>query len=409
MNKINRNLSIQKCFVFSALLASLFNSLNLSLFKIPINPFLYLAFFLGIVLAIKNFNDISRNRKDYNILFLFFIILLISVIFSKFEYNQENIILIIINFLLIVCIYIFNNELEYDYVYNTIIIFSTLVSLLSLVLGLINYDGAFIGNKLAGLYSNPNQGGPIVLFSLILLIYKLKKEKERKIIKIILICIQLIFLYFNKTRSVYFAVILLSIIYIITKCKKNTIIILICISFLSIPVIYIQKNQLFSDSIDINQYTKCEIALNNLSTERYAIWKESLILISKNNSIGYGNGNLNIAASTLLENNSRIRVRNITATHNIFLQILIDGGIIALLIFFLFLFILLKEVFKILRNNNLFSDEGLPSTLALTALLLTQLDVGIINYLIITSFIFWSQSKLILNSKKNIKNQGGIL
>ena len=144
MNKINRNLSIQKCFVFSALLASLFNSLNLSLFKIPINPFLYLAFFLGIVLAIKNFN-----------------------------------------FLLIVCIYIFNNELEYDYVYNTIIIFSTLVSLLSLVLGLINYDGTFIGNKLAGLYSNPNQGGPIVLFSLILLIYKLKKEKERKIIKII--------------------------------------------------------------------------------------------------------------------------------------------------------------------------------------------------------------------------------
>lgn len=409
MNKINRNLSIQKCFVFSALLASLFNSLNLSLFKIPINPFLYLAFFLGIVLAIKNFNDISRNRKDYNILFLFFIILLISVIFSKFEYNQENIILIIINFLLIVCIYIFNNELEYDYVYNTIIIFSTLVSLLSLVLGLINYDGTFIGNKLAGLYSNPNQGGPIVLFSLILLIYKLKKEKERKIIKIILICIQLIFLYFNKTRSVYFAVILLSIIYIITKCKKNTIITLICISFLSIPVIYIQKNQLFSDSIDINQYTKCEIALNNLSTERYAIWKESLILITLNNYIGYGNGNLNIAASTLLGNNSRIRVRNITATHNIFLQILIDGGIIALLIFFLFLFILLKEVFKILRNNNLFSDEGLPSTLALTALLLTQLDVGIINYLIITSFIFWSQSKLILNSKKNIKNQGGIL
>ena len=216
-------------------------------------------------------------------------------------------------------------------------------------------------------------------------------------------------MYFNKTRSVYFAVILLSIIYIITKCKKNTIITLICISFLSIPVIYIQKNQLFSDSIDINQYTKCEIALNNLSTERYAIWKESLILISKNNYIGYGNGNLNIAASTLLGNNSRIRVRNITATHNIFLQILIDGGIIALLIFFLFLFILLKEVFKILRNNNLFSDEGLPSTLALTALLLTQLDVGIINYLIITSFIFWSQSKLILNSKKNIKNQGGIL
>lgn len=59
---------------------------------------------------------------------------------------------------MIVCIYIFNNELKYDYVYNTIIIFSTLVSLLSLVLGLINYDGAFIGNKLAGLYSNPNQG-----------------------------------------------------------------------------------------------------------------------------------------------------------------------------------------------------------------------------------------------------------
>lgn len=167
----------------------------------------------------------------------------------------------------------------------------------------------------------------------------------------------------------------------------------------AIILLIILKNVYISLSLDINDYTNFEVILNQISTERYAIWKESIYLIKNNFWFGYGIDNLQIAAFTNIGNISRIVSRGITATHNIILQLFIDGGFFAFITFFIFVFIVLKDMGKSMWKHGLFTYDIFPYTLVLCSLIFSFLDIGIINYIEITSYIFWTHLTVVLNNK----------
>lgn len=396
----SKYLSIEYLFLFSSLFASLYNTLNTDLFLFSTNPFLYLSLLLGIFLIFKTITKKQKKFNKYSYLLLGFLIInIISTLFINNNINKNSIIILIVNIIMIVNLYAINSIREYKLCYIIIVSFSTILCMISLILAGLDVDFVYYGNKLTGIYANPNHGGQVTLISILILIYSLKKE-EYKIIKIFCLLLNLIFLCFNANRNAILILLLFLFAYIIKKSKLlnlKFIKIGIVLAILLLSIIFLIN---VTGSLNVNNYSNLELALNKLSTERYAIWKESIYLIKQNFWFGYGLTNLSAIALSEIGAISRIVTRGITATHNVLIQVFIDGGIFSFLLFISFLFLLFKKIVQIVKTGNFFAEKSFVCYLVISSFLFSLLDIGIINYLQLTSFIFWTHSMIILNHKE---------
>ena len=388
--------NIQSMFLYCTLIACLLNSLSL-----PINPFLYISMILVICLFVKKVikREIRLLSKENIIMLAILLLLLISSIFSKYSFNKEAIVLILVDIVMICGLFVLNDYFEYEDIYKIIIGFSVIVIIISFILAFFKYDFVYYGKKFTGIYSNPNLGGQITLISILILFYLLNNKKICFRIGILFLIIHIIFLFLNDNRNAILIICILIIISLFkkiqTKIQKKILILLFSILVIISTVFIFNNKKFISSSLNIDEYTKFEVILNDVSTERYAIWKESSYLISNNSFMGCGVNNLQSVAKMEIGNTSRIVIRGITATHNILIQVFIDGGFFTFLLFIIFLLNLLKDVYNLFIKNSLFSVKGFPGTLVIATLLFSFLDIGILNYLILTSYIFWTHSKVI--------------
>ena len=395
------SISIRNIFIYSTLFACLTNSLDLSILHISFNPFLYLSLISFILTLLTKIikKEISFKFDTYLLLFFLFILFL-STGCSIYNYNSNSVVLLFINFVIIIGLYICNNNLNFNIIYKMIVWFSTVMIITSFLLFLFNYNFVFYGNKFTGLYTNPNLGSQITMISILIIAFFIKNDIYDKKINIFFLCTHLLFLYFNMSKNTYLILLIILLIsFFRNKGTKFLLFSFFLFLFLVFFLIIFNRDILFSSSLNISDYTNVEIFLNEISTERYAIWKESIYMIGNSILLGYGINNLSSVASIQIGNFSRIVERNITATHNIFLQVFFDGGIFSFLIFTAFICFITYKIFLILRRNGMFSKKGFPCTLVIASLLFSQLDVGIINYFVITSFIFWTHAKEIRISK----------
>lgn len=398
MKKALSKFPIDMLFIYCSLIACLFNSLNIQLWKLPVNPFLYLSVFAGFLLLTKKLTgkELSCNYDSY-ILFAYIAILIVSALLSEYGTDKNTITILLINFLLLICLYTIKSRFEYEKIYFIIVIFSTAVNTISLVLGIMGIDFAYYGDKLTGLYDNPNLGSQVTLISVLILIYYFINKKLNQKVCVLLITIQFIFLYFNASRNSVMALILLFLVYLLKKANKKIVISIIAGIFFCFALIIGNHEKLISESLKFNQYTETEVMLNKLSTERYAIWKESMYIIDHNKLLGCGVGNLQEAALKELGADSRIVVRKIHAAHNVLIQAFLDAGLPGGILLIAYLLVLFNKIFLILKEHKLFSAAGFTCTLILASFFFSLLDIGMMNHYLITSFIFWSHSSGVMN------------
>lgn len=396
--------SMQNLFLFSCLMTALYNTINTALLPININPFLYLTLLLGFMdLLIKIQKRELRFNKYSSIILIYLFFVILSIFLNIDTYNDQSFInILIINFAMIFGLFCINGKKDnYNKSFFIICFFSTFMNLCAFILMFLNIEIAFYGNKLNGIYSNPNLGGQVTLISILILLFFIKDNKNynNRVILYICLFINVLFLFFNGNKNSFFIFFVLMLFTLLKRVKRIYFVFLVMISCFVIIILLILKNGYISWSLDLNDYTNFEVIVNQLSTERYAIWKESIYLIKNSFWFGYGIDNLQMVAFNNIGDISRIVARGITATHNIILQLFIDGGFFAFITFFIFVFIVLKDMGKSMWKHNLFTYHVFPYTLILCSLLFSFLDIGIINYIEITSYIFWTQLTIILNNK----------
>lgn len=400
--------NIQILYLISILATSLINTVNLEYLGIGYNPFLYISIILFVVLICMKiaYKDFDHNKHSLFVVLAMFFMGFATLVNIKSYTSSYFLNILIVNLLMIVGLYCLNDKYDfYGKSYLIVITFSNLMSVISFVLYLDNSELAFYGDKLNGLYANPNLGGQVTLLSILCTIYYLKNNiyHRYRLLFIASLILNSLFLIFNFNKnSILILFVLVGFVILKKIIKKQTfkLVYVKLIFFLIIISVFIYVIIHVSSSLDINNYSELEILVNDLSTERYAIWKESLYLFLRKPVFGYGVYNLNFAAHCYIGDYSRIVVRDITACHNIIIQLLIDGGILLFIFFGCFIFKILKGSIKILLSNNFFSKKAFPYIIIVSCLLFAMLDKGIINYIVPVSYYFWTHCTIV--SKNNI-------
>jgi len=135
----------------------------------------------------------------------------------------------------------------------------------------------------------------------------------------------------------------------IKKIKSIFNILLIGSLMCIIATSYLNKNNIYP--------TKFEVSINDITTNRYYLWKYSIFSLEKNPIFGIGQNNIgkyrrdcvNEEVIQSLDSVSRKERLSQNNNHNGYLQLLVAKGYISLIIFMVIVFKNIKEL-----NNNIF-------------------------------------------------------
>lgn len=112
------------------------------------------------------------------------------------------------------------------------------------------------------------------------------------------------------------------------------------VSFLSVIVCLVIISILPDNLLKARFSKETFLGLNELSTgshNRYTIWLHSFKLIKQNPIIGYGCGNFFSAIETVYKS---------CASHNLYILLIVEGGIIGIILFGRYIFKLLRDLYK---------------------------------------------------------------
>lgn len=340
MNKILTNILEKYYLIF--IVATLLYTVPLFVkFSGLINMFLLL---LGMLLILKN----EKNLKQFILLnksnILFIVLTTISVILYKQNFIQ-NLKLIA---LAILQLFVLMNIKKYDENYcetikkivNVVIIFSFIVSAISLLLYMFNINFALssykigkAGNDLTGIYIHPNTAGFVAGISIIFSISNIMHQKKYKIFNIINIIMQLLIIILAHSN----APLMLIIIYIIllsfnkfNRKSKN-----INIYSVTLPFNYLFSFYSFSNIIEF------------LANGRFKLWYAGYLVIKNNLLFGVGPANTSSAGRYYANITGYSAIDN-GGFHNSYIEVMAGVGILGFSVIF---YIIIKKL-KILREKS---------------------------------------------------------
>lgn len=187
----------------------------------------------------------------------------------------------------------------------------------------------------SGIFSNSNTFGTFLFYGsfFVLLAFQNKRGRLTKIIPLLAI---LILIYFSSTRAVYLSIIAVLGTYIlwhkITSSKKIFSSYFTIVSALVVSFIYVYPRLInWSGFYSINNFVR-EYTGKNVYSGRQMMWLDISNLIDKKPLLGYG-------AGTVPRDFFNIEL----SSHNLYIQIMLQVGILGTIVFFL----LLRSIWKL--------------------------------------------------------------
>ena len=379
---------------------------------------------LGILLATYNLfiKKVYLKIKTIEYLLLFFafnIITSIIVISYGYSTNIKNTLIFYIYFLTVFPIFtgITREESKklYNYFFYTITVLNTfgvLVSLIQFVLlkgyRVHDYKGlyirqGFVESRLFGILASPNYLSLISLIVIIFLVLKVCSfEKVYRYISIVAIVLNFIYIVLSGSRTAFICMMIAAVIYsIVMFYQKGNIkslfkvvlaIVVVLFSYRAVNFTSEQYLKFNKERLEV-QDKKLENKDNNLSLERtdtseenisnnrFAIWKSTASFIPKKPIFGYSGGNwYEIGKKT---NPDEYIIKEHYLTHNGYLEILFYNGLagfISMGIFVLSFFIsLVKRIFRD-KKEDLVNKDLLSIIMILMVILVSNLFLSSIFY-----------------------------
>ena len=372
---------------------------------------------LGILLATYNLviKKVYLKIKTIEYLLLFFafnIITSILVISYGYSTNIKNTLIFYIYFLTVFPIFTGITREEgkkiYDYFFYTVTVLNTfgvLVSLIQFVLlkgyRVHDYKGlyirqGFVESRLFGILASPNFLSLISLIVIIFLVLKICSfEKVYRFIGIVVIALNFIYIVLSGSRTAFICMMIAAAIYsIVMFYQKGNIRSLFKVVLAIVVVLFSYKAVNFTSEQYLKynkerleaQDKKLENKDNNLSLERtdtseenisnnrFAIWKSTASFVPKKPIFGYSGGNwYEIGKKT---NPDEYIIKEHYLTHNGYLEILFYNGLagfISMGIFVLSFFIsMVKRIFRD-KKEDLVNKDLLSIVIILMVILVSNL------------------------------------
>ena len=372
---------------------------------------------LGILLATYNLviKKVYLKIKTIEYLLLFFafnIITSILVISYGYSTNIKNALIFYIYFLTVFPIFTGITREEgkkiYDYFFYTVTVLNTfgvLVSLIQFVLlkgyRVHDYKGlyirqGFVESRLFGILASPNYLSLISLIVIIFLVLKVCSfEKVYRYISIVAIVLNFIYIVLSGSRTAFICMMIAAVIYsIVMFYQKGNIKSLFKVVLAIVVVLFSYKAVNFTSEQYLKynkerleaQDKKLENKDNNLSLERtdtseenisnnrFAIWKSTVSFVPKKPIFGYSGGNwYEIGKKT---NPDEYIIKEHYLTHNGYLEILFYNGLagfISMGIFVLSFFIsMVKRIFRD-KKEGLVNKDLLSIVIILMVILVSNL------------------------------------
>ncbi len=372
---------------------------------------------LGILLATYNLviKKVYLKIKTIEYLLLFFafnIITSILVISYGYSTNIKNALIFYIYFLTVFPIFTEITREEgkkvCDYFFYTVTLLNTfgvLVSLIQFVLlkgyRVHDYKGlyirqGFVESRLFGILASPNYLSLISLIVIIFLVLKICSfEKVYRYISIVAIVLNFIYIVLSGSRTAFICMMIAAVIYsIVMFYQKGNIkslfkvvlaIVVVLFSYRAVNFTSEQYLKFNKERLEV-QDKKLENKDNNLSLERtdtseenisnnrFAIWKSTASFVPKKPIFGYSGGNwYEIGKKT---NPDEYIIKEHYLTHNGYLEILFYNGLagfISMGIFVLSFFIsLVKQIFRD-KKEGLVNKDLLSIVMILMVILVSNL------------------------------------
>ena len=379
-NKTFLNLRIRPIFNFSLFFIYSF------LFRIPYLPFSILKYatLIFVFAFVFYFVNILINHKKFiKTPYLIFLgLFLVSNILSFFLFEKgkvtfsnsdvlNHIVLLLLLFPTQVNLFDKEHLRDFELFLKLVLIWNTSMILISEFMLFANYSGitctgydchytGINGTRLYGVYADPNYASILAMLSIVIAIYFLLKS-NKKIFKILLsisIAISYIFIIFTYSRTGFISLVVticvLSFLYFKKIRYKTTITsILVSISIVSIILILPSPirssyNSLYTHKIERNSY----VENIDISNNRFDIWSSGINAFFDHPILGIGFKNIKPYFTENYPNTYIAQHDKAYELHNVILNISISQGIIGLIPFILFTFLIIKRIWKVIIQKN---------------------------------------------------------
>lgn len=289
--------------------------------------------------------------------YIYWFLLILGAVYSP---NKEYSISIVTTFLLlnIFSIAVVNNIVDEDNVKKIILIFAIagIVNVLYTVqfYGIKEISNSIIyGRRLGWEISAPNAYGLYSAITTVILVYYYIYEKNKTALLLSLIPITIMLTSYSKKAFLFFIVCMLSL--VVFKYKKRSIkmiikvlaILVIVFLVLQIPVFETLKLRLGSLFSVITRDTTNSSFVDSSDQLRVQLITEGIEMFKNAPLIGNGTGAYRFFSISFFGKN--------IASHNNFIEILVNNGLIGFLVYYIPILLLLFNGFKIsiLKNDNL--------------------------------------------------------
>lgn len=362
------------------LLLTLNNSSILGLKIIGQTSILLILGLSSFILAFLVFKtgQIKKNKLKFTITYL---ILICLFFISSFVNSLDKGFYSLSQLVLLINFFLMYSTLRYDekkFISFNAILLSLTIYVFVFYTGLLT-NTQKLGNY-SSIYTNSNALGMIafLLMGVSICMFILSRKK-------IFICygvLFLIILYLSGTRSNLLAAIIVVTLFVLYKyISKNKI--LWNITFISIIISIMLITYIYPQLGEFNKYEQLstlvyEFTGKRLLSGRDRIWSESIILIKNKPIFGYGTGT---GLSDIIDIN--------VSAHNLYIQILLQNGIIGLIIFFILILFLWNLFYKgrkvpVVRFCACFFISILYQNMFEVTLLQNNMSIAIIQWFIIS-------------------------
>lgn len=351
-----------------------------------------IALIWGGIIALHNIFNIIK-RKPNLIEYILFLFLGFTLIINLAKYpTTDNLKSWIINLILFTAMFYIdetkskmklkNDLLLISYIFTLFAFVFSLISIImyfkknQLLIGDLQY-GLTIYGELCGVYTNPNSLGISSAISLIICLFIITSIKNNyiKTLCILNILLQALSLILSGCRSAYFIFIAIFAIWILLKIGKPIYRILL----VAIPSISILSFIIFNSTM----------LLKN-SSGRMNLWISAFDVIKNNILFGVGNSNL-IPSVTAVRETELLGIEA-GGLHNMFLQLITVNGVIAFIIFVLFIIASYITIVKCYDNNksNFYKNYFIITSLVTGILLINLFESNILYIISFISILFWT-------------------
>lgn len=413
----------------------------------------YDVYLISTIYGILTLYEAIKDKKKDKIYVLFFLAtVLLSTLLLSANYRTVVIFDFLCLFMFMVTFYLNQNEksikilrllMGMEIIYSFIFTFGTMV-LIAIYPENVNLDA----NRVIGLYNGPNNAGGFCWMSMVFSCYYLNLNSYdnkyiKNFIKYVLlfnIFIQSLMIMLCDSRTAQINILLIIGYYIfknlrisnlkMTNLKRIIISILICLFYVfSLNQIkdgiskYINQNFdrdynvedlaseiINSDTTNENQindnlnveyspeyeYLKDSspivISLNRLSSNRVVLWMSSIQIALERPILGFGLSSFNYCYNVFLSYSN---------SHNLFVNIFIQCGLLGLAVFLLLMFEWIKNDLSYLFKSL---NEDYFVIFVICSLVTSMLDIAVLFSTNMITFFFWTlQGYLIYNNPKVIK------